>query len=247
MLLRILFEDAFDHVDSIYADLSILTFFIIGYMLIRFVSKKGKIGKPKEFDERNSPLIDFNKYIKDVWAFQENVNPFSILDEMRMKNVIPDTTTFNTLLDIHITRGNFRSCDEIMKRMEIDEVKKDSVTYNTLLKRISCELKSHTLNSKNYFETAMGIIDEMESKAIQINTITFNTLFDACIRVNDIDNIQIVYDRMKDKKVYPDEITYGTIVRGLRLIECREDKKKLMGILEKMLENFNEGNEQVIL
>ena len=245
MLLRIFFEDAFEHIDSIYADLSILSFFVIGYMLIRIASKKGKDGKDKDYEDRASPLVDYNKYIKDVWAFQENPNPFSVLEEMKAKHITPDTTTFNTLLDIQITRGNFNSCDEIIAKMNEERILKDSVTYNTLLKRISCELKISSRSSKTYFSNAMAIISEMEKNEIKINTITFNTLLDACIRVNDLSNIEVVYEKMKEQKIYPDEITYGTIVRGLRLIECREDKKKLMKILESMLENFNDGNEQV--
>lgn len=246
MLLRILFEDAFAHYDSIYADLSILSFFLLGYMLIRFITSKKKAPSSKNYEDRSSPLIDYNKYIKDVWAFQENADPFQLLEEMKGKKVNPDTTTYNTLLDIQITRGNYKSCDEIIAKMSTEKVTKDSVTYNTLLKRISCEIKTSHQVSSHYFQDAMKIINEMENNDIRINTITFNTLLDACIRVNDIEKIELVHEKMKEHKVYPDEITYGTIVRGLRVMENRDDKKRLMKVLEVMLECFNEGNEQVL-
>lgn len=62
-------------------------------------------------------------------------------------------------------------------------------------------------------DKALAIHDEMKSKDVPINTVTYNTLVDACARVGAMDKAAALLDDMLTT-VEPDLITFSTIAKG---------------------------------
>lgn len=60
----------------------------------------------------------------------------------------------------------------------------------------------------------MRIHEEMKALGISINTVTYNTLVDACARVGAMDKAAKLLEDMLVSGVEPDLITFSTIAKG---------------------------------
>merc|ERR1719191_618829 len=58
----------------------------------------------------------------------------------------------------------------------------------------------------------------MRSRGIERNTITYNTLLDACAKAGVMDRVPEVFAEMMASNVVPDMITYSTLVKGFSLV-----------------------------
>merc|ERR1719311_1398095 len=75
------------------------------------------------------------------------------------------------------------------------------------------------------------VYKEMRSKSSGCNTITYNTLLDACAKCNSMDRAGTLLEDMKDCCVEPDIITYSTIAKGYCL---QGDVDRAFHVLEEM-------------
>merc|ERR1719298_316743 len=77
------------------------------------------------------------------------------------------------------------------------------------------------------------VYTEMRTREVQCNTITYNTMLDACARCSSMDRVSQILEDMKACNVEPDIITYSTIVKGYcqsgdvdRAFKVLEDMKR---------------------
>merc|ERR1719386_460112 len=71
----------------------------------------------------------------------------------------------------------------------------------------------------------------MRSRDVQCNTISYNTMLDACARCSSMDRVSQILEDMKGSAVEPDIITYSTIVKGY----CQAgDVDRAFQVLEEM-------------
>jgi len=71
----------------------------------------------------------------------------------------------------------------------------------------------------------------MRSRDVQCNTISYNTMLDACARCSSMDRVSQILEDMKTCAVEPDIITYSTIVKGY----CQAgDVDRAFQVLEEM-------------
>merc|ERR1719321_933524 len=76
-----------------------------------------------------------------------------------------------------------------------------------------------------------GVYKEMKGKAIPCNTITYNTMLDACAKCCAMSHASDLLEDMRESCVEPDIITYSTIVKGY----CLEgDVDRAFSVLEDM-------------
>jgi len=75
------------------------------------------------------------------------------------------------------------------------------------------------------------VYTEMRARDVQCNTITYNTMLDACARCSSMDRVSKILEDMKASAVEPDIITYSTIVKGY----CQAgDVDRAFEVLEEM-------------
>merc|ERR1719272_2818068 len=75
------------------------------------------------------------------------------------------------------------------------------------------------------------VYKEMRDRGVPLNTITFNSMLDACAKCCTMDRAQGLLEDMQKSKVEPDIITYSTIVKGY----CLEgDVERAFKVLEDM-------------
>lgn len=63
-------------------------------------------------------------------------------------------------------------------------------------------------------ETALSLYHEMVERGITINTVTFNSLVNACARVGAMKDAAAILDHMLRCGINPDLVTFSTVVKG---------------------------------
>merc|ERR1719378_1603508 len=71
----------------------------------------------------------------------------------------------------------------------------------------------------------------MKARQIPCNTITYNTMFDACARCGTMDRVPQLLENMRQSRAEPDIITYSTLVKGFCLAG---DVDRAFRVLEEM-------------
>merc|ERR1719453_1143856 len=75
------------------------------------------------------------------------------------------------------------------------------------------------------------VYSEMRARDVQCNTISYNTMLDACARCSSMDRVSKILEDMRSNSVEPDIITYSTIVKGY----CQSgDVDRAFQVLEEM-------------
>jgi len=75
------------------------------------------------------------------------------------------------------------------------------------------------------------VYTEMRARDVQCNTISYNTMLDACARCSSMDHVSKILEDMRSNSVEPDIITYSTIVKGY----CQSgDVDRAFQVLEEM-------------
>lgn len=63
----------------------------------------------------------------------------------------------------------------------------------------------------------MQLMDEVNSrKDLTMNAITYNTLIDLFVRVNQMEQAYTLIHSMKDSHLQPDSFTYSTLMKGIK-------------------------------
>ena len=227
-----------------------IALFGIGYFLFKLFNQRYRskesvkgskmIGK-KQLDSK-STLYQYNLYIRDSLSHKPNLNPFEVLHQMQTENIIPDLTSYNTLLDVIFEQKNFDLGLKLFNEIKnsLCPVNPDIITYNTVIKGLS--LKTEGIVGSQQIEEILQEIervkDEISENDLKPNDITYNTMIDACVKSNNINKAFDFFEEMKKaSNIKPDIFTYSTLIKGLK----RPDSLGEEGVnLEKVFKIFQE-------
>lgn len=227
---------------SILADLGASLIFGLGFFFFKkkFTSKdkdgkelkdKMKPLKEKIEDtinkwERSVSLQKINSLIKhDKEINAENFDPITVLDQLREKNIEPDISTINTLLDCcNRLRDikNFKRMKEIILSEEQPLASPNIITFNIMLKELAIETADNMdicLKTKQDIVTTgiNEILAEIEKRKLSPNDITINTLIDITIENQLFDLAWKYFDNMQSVYgIEPDIYTYSTLLKSIK-------------------------------
>ena len=130
------------------------------------------------------------------------------------KNTYPiDIILINVLLDACIKlkdKKNFIEIFENIINQKYNNVKPDLITYNTYIKGCS----KFKLYDK--VEIALNhLINNSSENNITPNDVTFNSLIDVYVSQKNMDKVLQTVNLMQKYKIFPDNYTYTTIIKGL--------------------------------
>ena len=130
------------------------------------------------------------------------------------KNIYPiDIILINVLLDACIKlkdKKNFIEIFENIIKKKYKNVNPDLITYNTFIKGCS----KFKLYDK--VETAFNhLINNSAENNIAPNDVTFNSLIDVYVSQKNMDKVLQTVNLMQKYKIFPDNYTYTTIIKGL--------------------------------
>jgi len=132
-------------------------------------------------------LYQYNLYIRDNLSHKPNLNPFEVLHQMQTEGIIPDLTSYNTLLDICFEKRKFDTALKLFSEMKdtISPVKPDIITYNTVIKGLSLMIDEKNPQLEEIFAEINRVFAEIrDSSELRPNDITYNTLIDAHVKAS---------------------------------------------------------------
>ena len=166
---------------------------------------------------------------------------------MQLEGVLPDLTSYNTLLDTCFKQRNFEQAIQLFEEMndQISQVKPDIITFNTVLKGLSIQIED--IKNEDELEAHLNRILSTKEKILGLNMlpneITFNTIIDAHVKANKMQRAFQIYDEMKKLEgLTPDAFTYSTLIKGIKKPEYLYQNSafsldKVFSILQEVKEN----------
>lgn len=136
------------------------------------------------------------KCVRDLWR------------EMEEHDMKPTSITLGCMVEALVVNGCAdEAWDLIQKTLENDDLCKcvNTVIYSTALKGFLVTRR---------IDKVFMVYKEMRSKSISCNTITYNTIFDACAKCSAMHHASSLLEDMKLTKIEPDIITYSTLIKG---------------------------------
>lgn len=137
---------------------------------------------------------------------------------------IPDTITYNTMIDACGRGGDWKRAVELLKEMEVVGLPPDVVSYTSTMD--GC-------GKAGRLDVALEILDQMRSKGIQPNSFTFNALLDSCVRANAADKALEVLREMEASSVKPDTVSYSLAVTACGKAGRLDDIKMLLAEMDR--------------
>lgn len=178
----------------------------------------------------------------DVCIRKGDINKvFEIYHDMQAAKIFPSVVTCGILIKAFGKSGHVDKAIDIFTKMEENGMKPTEITYgciiNTCIKLNKVEMAFQyfkELAKKNYpmnvvlcttlikayskvndLPKALEIYEKMKSDSkTQPNKITFNSIIDACIRLNNLKEAELIFTEMTEFNVKPDLITFSTMIKG---------------------------------
>ncbi|XP_068665474.1 pentatricopeptide repeat-containing protein At3g49240, mitochondrial [Aristolochia californica] len=147
--------------------------------------------------------------------FQEAIAVFRKMDE---KKCLPDTLSYNNLIEQLLGAGKIGEAEEIYGEMEGErKVKQDEFTFGLLID--ACLGQNRIDDAYNYFM-------KMVESGLRPSVGVFNKVISQLLKAVQIDRAKELFNQMLEKEVKPDATSYDLIFKGL----C--DNGKLDDVLE---------------
>ncbi|KAI3474074.1 hypothetical protein Pfo_028862 [Paulownia fortunei] len=130
----------------------------------------------------------------------------STLCKENQQCVLPDVSTFNSLIQGLCLTSKFSIAMELFFEMKTKGCQPDEFTYNIL---IDC------LCTKGKLDEALRLLKDMESSGCARSVITYNTLIDGFCKSKKIEEAEEIFDEMELQGVSRNLVTYNTLIDGL--------------------------------
>jgi pentatricopeptide repeat protein len=174
---------------------------------------------------RQSGTMDIQNYISLFRACGRERNVRKALDllkELEESDVGIDTTAYNCVLDVCLKSGDMRQGTELFAKMKTLNFV-DVISYNTLLKgaRATGPLD------------AMSILEDMRSRNLQPNQVTYNSLINACVSKGDMKTAWSFVEEMQQLSVEIDNFTCSIMMKGLKFSSSKDDVDKTLNLIER--------------
>jgi len=233
------------------SDLSVALVFGAGYYLFKFLKNKNENqNKEKTLQtqikstiktrldkwEQAKNLQTYNGLI--ISNYDSKVDAFKILSKMQNNGVTPDIITYNCLIDMSFRLDQEENAIKLFEEVcdSFSGIQPDIVTFNIMLKHYVLEIKNiikhKNISNEEKLEKVFKILNEIKTRDISINEITYNTAMDACVEVGDFDKTWELFNDMKSQNLIPDLYTYATLVKGLKNCGLPDAVDKALQILE---------------
>jgi len=159
--------------------------------------------------------------------------------EMRGREVKPTAITLGCMIDALVMNNCVEDAWDLVNKVYKDEeqrVSVNTVIYSTILKGFAISKQPEKL---------MQVYTEMREREVPCNTISYNTMLDACAKCGAMHRVPDLLEDMKAARprVEPDVITYSTIVKGY----CNSgDVDKALQVLQEMKRDGKHAPDEIL-
>ncbi|KAJ9181623.1 hypothetical protein P3X46_009735 [Hevea brasiliensis] len=121
----------------------------------------------------------------------------------------PDHVTYTTVVSALVRAGSMDRARQVLAEMTRIGVPANRITYNILLKGYCQQLQ---------IDKAKELLKEMADDAeIEPDVVSYNTLVDGCIQVDDSAGALAFFNEMRSKGIAPTKISYTTLMKAFAL------------------------------
>jgi len=164
----------------------------------------------KQDGPRSISVASYGTMIKAYGKAHDEGTVLALWDEMKAQKIKLTSITVGCVVEALVANRSADRAWELIQEMWNNQEQRgllNTVIYSTIIKGYVCARQP---------EKVMGLYEEMRSRSIQPNAITYNTILNAFAQCKAMDRaprlLQEMYDA--DPRVEPDIITYSTIVKG---------------------------------
>merc|ERR1719265_1716420 len=150
----------------------------------------------------------YGSMIKAYGQARDMERVWALWREMRSRGVNPTALTVGCTVNALVKGGEVEEAWRLVQELVKDESLKQHV--NTVI--YSTILKGFVLSKQP--QQVFVVHSKMRESGTPCNTISYNTMIDACARHGIMDKVPPLLEEMKAGCVEPDIITYSTIVKG---------------------------------
>lgn len=121
----------------------------------------------------------------------------------------PNHVTYTTVISAFVKAGSMDRARQVLAEMTRIGVPVNLVTYNILLKGHCQQLQ---------MDKAKKLIEDMINDAeIEPDVVSYNTLIDGCIRVDDSAEALFYFNEMRSRGIAPSKLSYTTLMKAFAL------------------------------
>ncbi|KAK4784626.1 hypothetical protein SAY86_018994 [Trapa natans] len=118
----------------------------------------------------------------------------------------PDHVSYTTVISAMVNTGSMDQAREVLAEMLRVGVPANRITYNVLLKGYCLQLQ---------MDKARELLKEMSHGAgIEPDVVSYNTLIDGCILVDDSAGALGYFNEMRSRKIAPTKVSYTTLMKA---------------------------------
>lgn len=155
--------------------------------------------------------------------------------ELLRNGLVPDATTYNTIIHVYCKEGKVEKAFELHNKMVEKSLKPDVFTCNILLSGLC---------SNGMLEKALKLFNTWISEGKAIDQVTYNTMISGLCKEGRLEDAFHLVSEMKERSLGPDPYTYSSILGALasagRMNEAEEFMSKMVEV-----ENFGEQSLQL--
>ncbi|KAG5542786.1 hypothetical protein RHGRI_015784 [Rhododendron griersonianum] len=140
----------------------------------------------------------YNIVLHSLVEANESHMAVDIFKSMKSCGFLPDAATYNIMIDCCSIVRCFKSASVLVSLMLRDGFYPQAVTYTALIK---------ILLGNGDFDKALSLLDQGSLEGIQYDVLLFNTVLREACEKGRIDVIELIAERMHQKKVQPDPST----------------------------------------
>jgi len=133
---------------------------------------------------------------------------WELWNEMEQRQVKLTSITLGCMVDALVTNRCAEDAWNLVCRLLREPGRSglvNNIIYCTVLKGFSMTKQTEHL---------FAVYAEMKVRGTPANTVTYNTIIDACARCGSMHRVPNLLEEMKVQGVFPDRITYSTLVKG---------------------------------
>jgi len=151
-------------------------------------------------------LITYSTLIKGYCLCGDMDQGMQLFMLMRKKGIVPDAVVFNSLLDGCAKRQMRTLCEQVVRDMAEAGVSPSNHSVSILVKLYG---RCHDLDA------AFRVFQDMPREhGFKANAAVYTCLMSSCIANNQMDKAMELHKQMAKERVFCDQKTYSTLLRG---------------------------------
>uniref|UniRef100_A0A7S1SFE5 Pentacotripeptide-repeat region of PRORP domain-containing protein n=1 Tax=Alexandrium catenella TaxID=2925 RepID=A0A7S1SFE5_ALECA len=173
----------------------------------------------------SSPM--YGSMIKSFGQARDVPRVWALWHDMAARKVQASAITLGCMMEALVSNGHAEDAWQLLRETWEDEGQRhlvNTVTYTTLIKGFAKQP-----------DKVLAMYEEMKARGIQCNTITYNTLLNACAQCRAMHRVTQLLEDMRSASppVEPDVVTYSTLIKGFCASGNLDRALGLLGEIEK--------------